>query len=240
MLNLPPPSEDELVVRDGPKKKLITHVQKKYQSKEERIKTFLGWPLIRIIHSNELAHVGFIYTGEGALVQCFQCGFMHSDWRKGDVPLDIHQFGNPDCPFLQTLTSGSNSSPPEEQATSLSSTQSQSTDGSTGQFPSRSNQVTRTGEKWFMEPSGSPDLPRHRAQDWEGSDDDGCPNHRSLMTSAKLCIAQAERGNTHHRNGPDNSFKCFKSPKASLSGSSRTSRCSSEELAVSNGLMTTQ
>ena len=155
------PLEDEEVVRDGPENK-----PENYQCEKERIKTFSAWPLNRIIHSKELAHVGFIYTGEGALVQCFQCGFMHGDWREGDVPLGIHQSGSPDCPFLQTLTSGSNSSTPRE-AAPQSSTQSQSTDSSTGQFPSRSDQVTRTRLRPFMQHRGSPELPRRQAQDWE-------------------------------------------------------------------------
>ena len=43
-----------------------------YQSEEERIKSFVGWPLIEAVHPEQLARVGFVYTGEGALVQCFQ------------------------------------------------------------------------------------------------------------------------------------------------------------------------
>ena len=102
LLKLPPsssfsssPLEDEEVVRDGPENK-----PESYQCEEERIKTFSAWPLNGIIHSKELVRVGFIYTGQGALVQCFQCGFKNGFWFEGDVPLDIHQSGSPYCPFL--------------------------------------------------------------------------------------------------------------------------------------------
>ena len=65
----------------------------------------------------QLARVGFVYTGEGALVQCFQCGVKYRHWYKGDVPLNIHQKCNPRCAFLQSLGSKSKSSPPEQRPT---------------------------------------------------------------------------------------------------------------------------
>ena len=133
------------------------------------------------------------------------------------------------------MTSGSNSSPPGEQAAPQSSTQSLATDGSTGQFPSRSDQVTQTGVKPFLKPSGSPELLHRQAQDWEGSDDDTCThNNRGLMASTQLCISQAE---TDDRDRTDNSFECFKSPTPSLSRSPRTPRYSSERFAVSDNKM---
>ena len=79
-----------------------------YQSEEERIKSFAGWPLNEVVHPEQLACVGFVYTGEGALVQCFQCGVKYRHWYKGDVPLNVHQKCNPRCPFLQTFVSESN------------------------------------------------------------------------------------------------------------------------------------
>ena len=86
-----------------------------YQSEEERIKSFVGWPLIEVVHPEQLARVGFVYTGEGALVQCFQCGVKYRHWYKGDVPLNVHQRCNPRCPFLQTFVSESKSSLTERQ-----------------------------------------------------------------------------------------------------------------------------
>ena len=66
-----------------------------YQSEEERIKSFVGWPLIEVVHPEQLARVGFVYTGEGALVQCFQCGVKYRHWYKGDVPLNVHHHDVP-------------------------------------------------------------------------------------------------------------------------------------------------
>ena len=86
-----------------------------YQSEEERIKSFVGWPLNEAVHPEQLARVGFVYTGEGALVQCFQCGVKYRHWYKGDVPLNVHQKCNPRCPFLQTFVSESKSSLSEQQ-----------------------------------------------------------------------------------------------------------------------------
>ena len=80
-----------------------------YQCEAERIRSFVGWPLNEAVHPEQLARVGFVYTGEGALVQCFQCGVKYRHWYKGDVPLNIHQKCNPRCAFLQSLGSKSSS-----------------------------------------------------------------------------------------------------------------------------------
>ena len=88
-----------------------------YQSEAERIKSFVGWPLNEAVHPEQLARVGFVYTGEGALVQCFQCGVKYRHWYKGDVPLNIHQKCNPRCPFLQSLGSKSKSLLEEQRPT---------------------------------------------------------------------------------------------------------------------------
>ena len=86
-----------------------------YQCEAERIKSFVGWPLNEAVHPEQLARVGFVYTGEGALVQCFQCGVKYRHWYKGDVPLNIHQKCNPRCAFLQSLGSKSKPSLGEQQ-----------------------------------------------------------------------------------------------------------------------------
>ena len=88
-----------------------------YQSEAERIKSFVGWPLNEAVHPEQLARVGFVYTGEGALVQCFQCGVKYRHWYKGDVPLNVHEKCNPRCTFLQNLISKSKSGPPEQRPT---------------------------------------------------------------------------------------------------------------------------
>ena len=122
-----------------------------YQSEEERIKSFVGWPLNEAVHPEQLARVGFVYTGEGALVQCFQCGVKYRHWYKGDVPLNVHQKCNPRCSFLQTFTRKTKLSPPEQQPTRLfipsesigSNTEGTEISTSSLQFPDYSEQAVR-------------------------------------------------------------------------------------------------
>ena len=122
-----------------------------YQSEAERIKSFVGWPLNEAVHPEQLAHVGFVYTGEGALVQCFQCGVKYRHWYKGDVPLNVHQKCNPRCPFLQTLASKSKSPPPERRPTRSyiqpesfgNSTEGEEISKHSLQFPDYSDQAIR-------------------------------------------------------------------------------------------------
>ena len=122
-----------------------------YQSEEERIKSFVGWPLNEAVHPEQLARVGFVYTGEGALVQCFQCGVKYRHWYKGDVPLNVHQKCNPRCSFLQTFVSESKSSLSEQQLARLyispeligSSTQVEEVTLHSLQFPDYSEQAVR-------------------------------------------------------------------------------------------------
>jgi len=75
-----------------------------YGSEAERIRSFVGWPLEQVIHPEELARVGFVYTGMGSLVQCFQCGVRYRNWLKEDIPLSVHQKCNPRCVFLYTMS----------------------------------------------------------------------------------------------------------------------------------------
>jgi len=72
----------------------------KYECEAERILSFVGWPLEQVIHPEQLARVGFVYTGEGSLVQCFQCGVSYRNWLKGDIALSVHQRCNPHCNSL--------------------------------------------------------------------------------------------------------------------------------------------
>ena len=59
--------------------------------------------LEQVIHPEQLVRIGFVYTGEGSLVQCFQCGVRYRNWLKGDIPISVHQRCNPHCAF-QTLS----------------------------------------------------------------------------------------------------------------------------------------
>ena len=122
-----------------------------YSSEAERIKSFVGWPLNEAVHPEQLARVGFVYTGDGALVQCFQCGVKYRHWYKGDVPLNVHQKCNPRCLFLQTLASKSKSSPPEKRPTRsyiqpepiTSNTEGEEVSKHSLQFPDYSDQAIR-------------------------------------------------------------------------------------------------
>ena len=78
-------------------------ISKDYQYEVNRINSFVGWPLNEAHKPEQLASVGFVYTGEGTLVQCFYCGIKYRAWHKGDNPLSVHQKCNPRCPFLRTL-----------------------------------------------------------------------------------------------------------------------------------------
>ncbi|XP_065906401.1 baculoviral IAP repeat-containing protein 2-like isoform X2 [Dysidea avara] len=118
-----------------------------YRSEAERIRSFVGWPLNESVHPEQLAKVGFVYTGEGSLVQCFQCGVRYRNWLKGDIPLSIHQRYNPWCAFLHMLTIKSKSV--EEQRPSFSYIQPESmlpttqSEDITLDFPDYTDQATR-------------------------------------------------------------------------------------------------
>jgi len=108
----------------------------KYGLEEERLKSFVGWPLNEAVHPEQLARVGFVYTGEGSLVQCFQCGVRYRNWLKNDIPLSIHQRCNPHCTFLHAIKSKTKSSLEEQSV----STQNENT---VLEFPDYSGQATR-------------------------------------------------------------------------------------------------
>ena len=76
-----------------------------YGLEEERLKSFIGWPLNESVHPEQLARAGFVYTGEGSLVQCFQCEARYCNWLKRDDPLSVHKALAPHCKFLPTLAS---------------------------------------------------------------------------------------------------------------------------------------
>ena len=112
----------------------------RYKSEAERLKSFVGWPLNESVHPEQLVRVGFVYTGEGSLVQCFQCGVRYRNWLKGDIPLNVHHRCNPDCVFLRTLSCKSKSSSLERPQELTVNNQSENF--SLG-FPNYTDQATR-------------------------------------------------------------------------------------------------
>ncbi|XP_047491533.1 death-associated inhibitor of apoptosis 1-like [Penaeus chinensis] len=72
-----------------------------FARKDTRRRTFSGWPKGAGAGADPLAEAGFIYTGVGDWVQCFQCsGGIHT-WRHGDDPWADHAHFYPYCPFVR-------------------------------------------------------------------------------------------------------------------------------------------
>ena len=57
---------------------------------EQRLKTFYNWPKQMIPDKYTLAKAGYLYTGQGDKVMCFQCGVCVYDWERTDDPWAEH------------------------------------------------------------------------------------------------------------------------------------------------------
>ena len=70
-----------------------------------RQRTFLLWPgwAPRSVDPDHLAEAGFFYTGEDDQVRCYGCRETFSNWKDGDIPLDVHQRRSPTCPVVIAL-----------------------------------------------------------------------------------------------------------------------------------------
>jgi hypothetical protein len=68
---------------------------------EDRLQSFKQWPKQILPDKYNLARAGFIYTGEGDIVQCFGCSIRVSQWEKTDFPWAEHLKWSPDCVFLK-------------------------------------------------------------------------------------------------------------------------------------------
>lgn len=66
----------------------------------ERFATFSTWPLDAPVSAIRVCEAGFQYKGIGQLVECLTCNIKVSSWKKGDVPIEIHQKLSPRCQFL--------------------------------------------------------------------------------------------------------------------------------------------
>ncbi|XP_071443953.1 death-associated inhibitor of apoptosis 2-like [Hetaerina americana] len=90
-------------------------------AEEQRLRTFVGWPLTSGIDSKGIARAGFFYTGRGLEVECFACRCRISDWNYADSAIDRHRELNPNCSFVLNPNGSSNipiafpsSSPPAQ------------------------------------------------------------------------------------------------------------------------------
>lgn len=66
---------------------------------EERLKTFVDWP-VPFLSPEILAANGFYYLGRGDEVRCAFCKVEIMGWVEGDDPVKDHHKWAPKCPFL--------------------------------------------------------------------------------------------------------------------------------------------
>lgn len=70
------------------------------QDEEQRLKTFINWPLT-FISKHSLAEDGFYYTGKNDIVRCAFCQIEIGYWEKDDIPNAEHKRWNPNCPLIK-------------------------------------------------------------------------------------------------------------------------------------------
>ncbi|XP_048839616.1 baculoviral IAP repeat-containing protein 7 isoform X3 [Brienomyrus brachyistius] len=78
---------------------MVTLVEPRMRSLEERIGTFRDWPSDAPVTAIELAKAGFYFIGPGDKVRCFYCGGVLRYWVRGDTPLGEHKKHFPTCGF---------------------------------------------------------------------------------------------------------------------------------------------
>lgn len=78
---------------------ICNEVYSAFATVEQRIATFLNWPLSRKLPGFLLAESGWFYTGKDVITQCFKCGFLHDQWKPGDDPLLVHEEKCKECSF---------------------------------------------------------------------------------------------------------------------------------------------
>eukprot|EP00118_Oscarella_pearsei_P024945 m.307174 g.307174 ORF g.307174 m.307174 type:complete len:675 (+) comp41984_c0_seq1:894-2918(+) len=74
-----------------------------FTDEQKRRETFANWPRTVPVGIGDLAEAGFLYTGRGDEVRCFECGVSVQRWVPGDVPIHEHIKASPDCTFAQSL-----------------------------------------------------------------------------------------------------------------------------------------
>ena len=74
---------------------------------KERLKTFIDWPIPRILSPEKLAKDGFYYTREKDYCACFFCRVIIGKLERGDItPRGEHEKYSPHCPFVKGLPVG--------------------------------------------------------------------------------------------------------------------------------------
>ncbi|KFV66793.1 Baculoviral IAP repeat-containing protein 7-B, partial [Dryobates pubescens] len=75
-----------------------------------RLGTFVEFPLDCPVSASALARAGFVYTGEGDKVKCFNCHTTIEGWLPGDSAVERHKNLSPNCKFITETENGSSSS----------------------------------------------------------------------------------------------------------------------------------
>eukprot|EP00061_Rhincodon_typus_P003080 g19224.t1 len=76
------------------------------RSELRRLKSFESYPSFSTWSPEDMAGVGFYYTGQKTSVQCFCCGGILCSTSVTKTPRSEHQRFEPDCGFLKMLDVG--------------------------------------------------------------------------------------------------------------------------------------
>ncbi|VDI35380.1 baculoviral IAP repeat-containing protein 7/8, partial [Mytilus galloprovincialis] len=70
-----------------------------------RLHSFNNFPRTVDIFVSNLSKAGFYFTGNDDNVQCYACGITYRNWKRGDIPLEIHRRLSPLCPHIRNCNS---------------------------------------------------------------------------------------------------------------------------------------
>ncbi|KAF4521607.1 hypothetical protein B566_EDAN001329 [Ephemera danica] len=73
----------------------------RFRIKEDRLLSFKQWPIALRQTPEDLASVGFFYTGTGDRVICFECNLGLKDWLEDDIPIEEHRRWGANCSFFE-------------------------------------------------------------------------------------------------------------------------------------------
>ncbi|XP_064015558.1 E3 ubiquitin-protein ligase XIAP isoform X2 [Pogoniulus pusillus] len=81
-----------------------TGSDQEWAQEDYRLGTFVEFPLDCPVPASALARAGFVYTGEGDKVKCFNCHTTIEGWLPGDSPVERHKNLSPNCKFITEST----------------------------------------------------------------------------------------------------------------------------------------
>ena len=76
---------------------------KNYRYYDYRLSSFASWPKQMVPDKYALAKCGFVYTGKGDKVTCFDCGICLEQWEIIDDPWREHFKSSPTCDYLNMI-----------------------------------------------------------------------------------------------------------------------------------------